>query len=767
MKILKPLAITLSVILILLIILTFVTPPIAKNYLIKHSKELIGRQIQIKELYANIFTGYAHITGFEIREKDEKETFISFDTLSVKMSIHRLLANEIRINRIHLVNPHLKIWQHGTAFNFDDLLALGTSDSISQPADSLISPETLPDTTQTKDSAEGMAIALYDISIQEGQIQYQDLLRNSVWGMDNFSLQIPGVYFSGENTDVGIGLNFNDGGHLQTQIQYNLKADSYLLDIDLSNFSIAPIKPYLTEFLKIDAINGLLTTHLNIEGNTRHVTDLNLRGSVNLRQLSLTDLNHKPLLVTDSLSIEMENINPAQSLFHFSRIAIDGLQSGFELRPEGNTLTDLLNIQTADSSQYEEESSSQTTVAEAIQQPQLKIDTFRINHSLFVFEDKTLHTPFTFNLENINLTADHFALNKKNKAQITSKLENGGKISFVYEGEIDNFSNTNLLLNIKNLDLKTFTPYSLQYFGYPLKKGILSFSSVNAIQNNILDGRNNLNIAQCEVENKQKEPKPEYNIPLKTALYLIKDKDEQIKINLPVKGKINSPEFSYKKIIFKTLTNLLVKVAVSPIQFLAGSLGFSSDKLETLPFEATQNDFTPEQLTQINQLAEMLKLKPEMTLVMEQYVNLRQSKNALSQFYVKRNFYLRQHPEKTKETLQPMDYTKIIEMDTKEINFLSYVHEQVSEELKNAYLEDQILSLTDAEQLEQLTEMLSRKRNQTLTDYLLRQGISAENFRITTAPKEKLAQYTGQNLYTLNLILEENTPEQKTPATAE
>lgn len=57
--------------------------------------------------------------------------------------------------------------------------------------------------------------------------------------MENFGLQIPGVYFSGQNTDVGIALNFNDGGHLQTAIQYNMEAGNYLLDIDLTNFSIA------------------------------------------------------------------------------------------------------------------------------------------------------------------------------------------------------------------------------------------------------------------------------------------------------------------------------------------------------------------------------------------------------------------------------------------------------------------------------------------------------------------------------------------------
>ena len=41
--------------------------------------------------------------------------------------------------------------------------------------------------------------------------------------MENFGLQIPGVYFSGQNTDVGIALNFNDGGHLQTAINTTWK----------------------------------------------------------------------------------------------------------------------------------------------------------------------------------------------------------------------------------------------------------------------------------------------------------------------------------------------------------------------------------------------------------------------------------------------------------------------------------------------------------------------------------------------------------------
>lgn len=756
MKIVKPLIITASSILILLLIIALITPPIAKNYIINHSKELTGRQINIQGLYLNIFTGYARITGFQILEKDDQNTFVAFDTLSIDMSVYRLLANEIRINHITLTNPDIQLQQNGSEFNFDDLLTLGQTDSLSTNPSEQSTP-TLKDSLSSSNSEEGLAIALYNIHISGGHIRYQDLSRHSIWKMDNFGLQIPGVYFSGKNTDVGIALNFNDGGHLKTAIQYNMEAGNYLLDIDLTNFSIAPIRPYLTDFLNINSINGILNTHLHIEGNAEHVTELGIKGNLLLHQLALTDLKNQPIFAMDSIFIDMENINPGKSIFHFNTIALSGMQTLFDLEKNSNTLTNLLKSVPTDTLTPPQQTIVDT--ATSIPTPDLKINAFRFNRSFFTFNDHTLHTPFSFHLSNITLTADHLTLDQKNKIKVSSTLQNGGTIGFNYEGKIDDISNTDLLLNIKNLDLKIFTPYSLQYFGYPLQKGILSFSSINNIRHNQLDGRNELSIAKCEVAHKQKEPKPEYNIPLKTALYLIKDKNDRIKINLPVQGNITSPEFSYRKIIFKTFTNLLIKVAVSPVSFLANTLGLSPDKLKNLPFEVTQNDFTPDQLTQINQLAEIIKAKPEMTLVLEQFVNLQQSKINLAHFYVKRNYYLQQHPEKTMESLLPIDYSKITETDIKDIHFLNYVNDQVTEELKTAYLDDQLLSLADSTQLTQLTNYLIDKRNQQLKNYFIYQGVPEKCLRISTATKEKLSTYTGKNQYTINMIFEGDEPE--------
>lgn len=747
MKIIKPLIITLSTLIVILVIITFITPPIAKNYIVKHSKEMIGRQIHIEGLYANIFTGFARIKGFQLLERNDRDTFVAFDTLQVKMSLFHLLANEIRINQISLANPRINLQQKGANFNFDDLLTLGQADStaINTGTDTTVSTGT-----------DNMAIALYNITISGGHIVYNDLLRNSVWQMNDFGLQIPGVYFSGQSTDVGINLNFTDGGHLQTAIRYDMQAGNYDLKIALGNFSISPFRPYLTDFMNISSIQGILNTNLNIKGSTEHVTDLSLEGNIGLSAFSLKDSDNKQVLGTDSLSIDIQKINLGQNIFHFGNIAVNGIQALTELYPQSNTFSQLMKSAPADTTQP-----ITTPVADTASAPDMdfRIDNFRINNSSFVFNDNTLHTPFSFSLENINMLAEHLTLNGKNKAKINSTLKNGGTINITWEGKLDDISNTDLMLNIKNLDLKTFTPYSLQYFGYPLTKGILSFTSINDIRNNILDGRNTLNIAQCEVANKQKHPKPEYNIPLKTALYLIKDVNDQIKIALPVQGNISSPEFSYKKIIFKTLTNLLVKVAVSPVNFLANSLGFSPDKLKNIPFEAIQNDFTPEQLTQITQLSEIIKAKPEMTLVMEQFINLHQSKSTLAQLYVKKNYYLQLHPEKTNESLQPIDYSKILEIDSKDLKFLNYVKAQVSEELKGAYLEEQILSLADTDQLSQLTQLLVNRRNQALESYLIRQGVPTRSIRISTAPEDKLSSYNGKNQYTVNLIFQGDEPD--------
>ena len=95
--------------------------------------------------------------------------------------------------------------------------------------------------------------------------------------------------------------------------------------------------------------------------------------------------------------------------------------------------------------------------------------------------------------------------------------------------------------------MKPFTSYFDPIFAYRITGGNLSLVSQNVITNNNLKGANLLNIYDCEVEKDKTVQKPEYKVPLKMALYIVKDKDDKISIDLPVSGNVNSPEFSYKR----------------------------------------------------------------------------------------------------------------------------------------------------------------------------------------------------------------------------
>lgn len=722
--------------------IAIIAPPIAKHYIVNHSKEMIGRQIHLEGLYANIFTGYTRLTGFELLDTNDRDCFVKFDTLIVKVSLFRLLTNELRVNRIRLVNPDIQIWQQGSYFNFNDLLPSDT-DTVVQTS----IPENPSDTLLKEES---MAIAINNIVIIGGHLAYRDLLVGSDWKINDLQLQIPGVYFSGQNTDIGLDLNFNEGGSLQTQMKYNLAAGNYNLGLRLTDFAIGNLLPYLQQSMNVSAIDGLLSADLQLEGNTDHAMDITLKGRTDLKQFRLTNTENEDLVSAGQLTVDIDAINPEKQQFHFNSLALRDFKSRFDLYPEYNTITRLLKTTDSDQNENIPENTHPDTNNLA---PDFSINRLIVENAAFVYNDYTLHDPFHFTLGNIQADANNLTLTGKNQIKVKSTLGNGGTIVLSWNGRFDDPSNQNINLQIKNLDLQQFTPYSLHYFGYPLSKGVLAFSSTNDIRNNYLDGRNKLDIYRCEVDKKRKDLKPEFNIPLRTALYIIKDVNDKIKMDLPVKGDINSPSFSYKKIIIKTLSNLLIKVAVSPFSFLANSLGLSNQDLKDIPFEVYQSDFTPEQFDRINQLATVLKAKPEMTLELQQHYNPTQGEQTLALFQAQKAYYLLSHPEISDSTLQVMDYIRISEISPKDPAFIAYLNSVLPADQQASDLDTQLLSLTPQEELRKQISLLAARRDQKLKSYLLHQGLAEKNIRLLTPPADSLKNYNGKNCYTFQMIL--------------
>ena len=111
-----------SIILALIILAMILTPPIARWYINKNGKELVGRKISLDKIRINYATFTFRIIGFKLFEKDDSTVFTGFDTLLVDLQPLKLIGSELEVKRLWLIDPVTRITKRDTVFNFSDII---------------------------------------------------------------------------------------------------------------------------------------------------------------------------------------------------------------------------------------------------------------------------------------------------------------------------------------------------------------------------------------------------------------------------------------------------------------------------------------------------------------------------------------------------------------------------------------------------------------------------------------------------------------------
>ncbi|MBO4740897.1 MAG: DUF748 domain-containing protein, partial [Bacteroidales bacterium] len=441
-------------------------------------------------------------------------------------------------------------------------------------------------------------------------------------------------------------------------------------------------------------------------------------GNLSLNNVSV-DMTKGQLASLKKLAVSINRINPYQNVFDFASINLNGLATHFDMYSDGTTNFSNLTKdsgQPQDTAKASEPEKQDTAQAPAPSNPMIvKVGALEIEDVNFTFNDFTMAEPFSYPITNIRMKTDNFVLGDKEKAlMLRAQLPNAGSLMARWKGGMSLKEDQYLYLSLKNVTLKSFSPYVLHYLAYPVKEGVLSFTTENTIRNSQLNGKNKIDIYNLNVEKKRKDLKPEYNIPLRTALYILKDKDDKIQIDLPIKGNIDSPEFSYTKLIFKTLGNLLVKVALSPLNFVANSLGLSQDELSHVDFSLFQRDLTSEQYEKLSRLADVVKSDPDMTLELEQSVDYQAALKELPMFEMKREYYLSQNPEKQGKPLTTLDITSISEIKDKDRDFRAFAENKLG-----ASLEQGLAARFPTDTIDSRVRRLMEMRNRQVSHFLV------------------------------------------------
>jgi hypothetical protein len=144
---------------------------------------------------------------------------------------------------------------------------------------------------------------------------------------------------------------------------------------------------------------------------------------------------------------------------------------------------------------------------------------------------------------------------------------------------------------------------------YGIEKGKLTLNLAYHIENKKLDAQNKVFIDQFTFGERVDSPDAT-KLPVKLAVSLLKDRKGEIRLDLPVSGRIDDPKFSVWKIIWKIVGNLLVKAATAPFALIGAMFGGGGEELAYLEFEPGSSVIPPAGAAKIGNLAKALYDRP-------------------------------------------------------------------------------------------------------------------------------------------------------------
>lgn len=736
-----------------------IAPGFAKDWAVEHSEELIGRKIAVESVSFNPLTFTAEVDGFSLFEPDGETRFVGFDKFRIDIDPLRLLTRTLGVGEIQLAGLYVHVVQDGDRFNFSDVLDrfVPAADSAA-PADTA-APATIAETTDGLP----LFILVRNIALQNGNIIYEDRKVGSRLKLEDFSVSVPEVFLSDKNTDVGVTFKFASGGDLTVKAGMNMATNEFSVGVKLHRFALGVGKPYLADFVTVQDLSGTVDADISVAGNVADPLGATASGTVAVDSVVVTETSGKTIGVA-RVDVGIAKANLADNEFAVDSVVVDGAWAHFDLLKGGATSVDallkpdkeakkeavdtaaaLVAAAPAAAAQEAEKKNAGDSAAAPAKPLKATVGKLLVRNTVFTANDYTLAKPFSYVVTGITVSANDVSLDKPCAVTIGALLPGGGQASVKYTGSPLDIGTMDAYVSVKNVALKNFSNYSHHYTGYPISGGTLAFASENKLRNFAVDSRNTIDVYNIEVADKDPAADPEFLVPMKVGLYLLKDKDDRIQFDVPVKGNLKDPQFSYFKIVWKTVMNLLVKVALSPLKAVgnvasagAGMVGLDLGGDDEIVIDPASEALTSEQYAKATSMAGALQGGKVKRIVFTQLWNPKKAAGEFRSRKMKREFY---KATKGKTALNELDEAEIAEIKDGDDAYKAWAKEHEGE--------------FGADALKAELAAKAEKRNADLLHALRQQaGVTEKNVQAVTAPAPALARHKGKPMYKVSLEIE-------------
>ncbi|MGA7179516.1 MAG: DUF748 domain-containing protein [Thiobacillaceae bacterium] len=463
---------------------------------------------------------------------------------------------------------------------------------------------------------------------------------------------------------VDAGFSVKQGGSFSASGKVTPGKASGNLKLKLAGLSLKPFAPYVNQFARLTLKNGTASTAGSLKfARGRKGPSLDFKGGFAVNRLAINeeDTGDEFLrwdkLASDSLEFklgpnrlhmtELVAVKPFAKIIIFKDKTLNINRIQRDYKPEAAPPSSAETTDTKKSDQ-EETAPVKPKVAQAAPKTQeaakpaefpLAIDRLRIEDGNAEFADLSLPTPFGTRMHALGGVVTGLS----NDPTTTAQVELDGKVdeygSARVRGSIQPFRATeftDLLVTFRNLEMANLTPYSGKFAGRKIDSGRLSADLEYKIKNRQLSGENKFVINKLKL-GERVDSKDAMHLPLDLAIALLEDSNGIIDLDLPVSGSLDDPQFSYGKIIWKAIVNVLTKLVTAPFRALASLLGISSEKLEAIDFDFGSAALLPPEKEKLKNLGVAMSKRPALALTVEPGYEAKGDTRAIQELWIRRD----------------------------------------------------------------------------------------------------------------------------------
>lgn len=196
--------------------------------------------------------------------------------------------------------------------------------------------------------------------------------------------------------------------------------------------------------------------------------------------------------------------------------------------------------------------------------------------------------------------------------------------------------NGKLTAEIKGIELTDISPYIEEAIGYQARSGQFNSETEATIKQGKLDSETKIRIQRIDLKPSNEEIMAQASqsiaMPVSTALKIITDKNNTLRLTVPINGDLSEPDVKVNKIMSEAITQAVKNTAMTYFKFAVQPFGaivmvsqaIGNAKLqarfEDVRFEPGTADMVKEQKGYLAKVAQMIQEKKDFSVVACVYV---------------------------------------------------------------------------------------------------------------------------------------------------